>query len=55
VDQRGYAENARPKDIPSYEAGHLQSDILTFANQPAAGCFHLIAHDWAHALNGMPA
>ncbi|MGF6759472.1 alpha/beta fold hydrolase [Paraburkholderia sp. GAS42] len=46
VDQRGYAENARPRDIASYSAGHLQSDVLAFANQLGAGCFHLIAHDW---------
>jgi pimeloyl-ACP methyl ester carboxylesterase len=46
VDQRGYAENARPRDIASYEAGHLQSDVLAFAEQLGAGSFHLIAHDW---------
>ena len=55
VDQRGYAENARPRDIASYSAGHLQSDVLAFANQLGAGRFHLIARDWAHALNSLPA
>jgi pimeloyl-ACP methyl ester carboxylesterase len=55
VDQRGYAENARPRDIACYAAGHLQSDALAFANQLGAGRFHLIAHDGAHALNSMAA
>ncbi|MGF6899792.1 pimeloyl-ACP methyl ester carboxylesterase [Paraburkholderia sp. GAS348] len=55
ADQRGYAENARPKDIASYAAGHRHSDALAFANQLGVGRFHLIAHDWGHALNSMPA
>ena len=46
VDQRGYAENARPKDIASYAAEHLQADALAFADQLGAGRFHLVAHDW---------
>jgi pimeloyl-ACP methyl ester carboxylesterase len=46
VDQRGYAEHARPKDIASYSAGQLQSDALAFADQLGVKRFHLIAHDW---------
>src|SRR4029077_1362224 len=46
VDQRGYGANARPRDIASYAAGHLQSDALAFADQLGAKRFHLIAHDW---------
>ena len=46
VDQRGYARNARPRDIASYAALHLQSDALAFADQLGAKRFHLIAHDW---------
>lgn len=46
VDQRGYAENARPGDVAAYAAEHLQSDVLAFANQLDAKSFHLIAHDW---------
>ena len=36
VDQRGYARNARPRDIASYAALHLQSDALAFADQLGA-------------------
>ncbi|NTX28430.1 alpha/beta hydrolase [Burkholderia pyrrocinia] len=46
VDQRGYAEQARPADVASYAAGHLQADALAFADQLGAERFHLVAHDW---------
>ncbi|MFD1557246.1 alpha/beta fold hydrolase [Paraburkholderia silviterrae] len=46
VDQRGYSQRARPMDIASYTATHLESDALAFADQIGAAQFHLIAHDW---------
>lgn len=46
VDQRGYARQARPADVASYGAGHLESDVLALADQLGAARFHLVAHDW---------
>jgi pimeloyl-ACP methyl ester carboxylesterase len=46
VDQRGYSEGARPKNISDYEIEHLISDVQGFADVLGRRRFHLVGHDW---------
>jgi pimeloyl-ACP methyl ester carboxylesterase len=50
VDQRGYSEGARPKNISDYGAEHLISDVRGFADALARRRFHLVGHDWGAFL-----
>jgi len=46
VDQRGYSEGARPKNIGDYGVEQLTSDVQGFADALARRRFHLVGHDW---------
>jgi pimeloyl-ACP methyl ester carboxylesterase len=46
LDQRGYARDARPAEIPDYGIDRLIGDALGFADALGVARFHLVAHDW---------
>jgi pimeloyl-ACP methyl ester carboxylesterase len=50
VDQRGYSEGARPKNISDYGVEHLVSDVRGFAEVLARRRFHVVGHDWGAFL-----
>ena len=50
VDQRGYSEGARPKNVSHYRVEHLVSDIQGFADALGRQRFHLAGHDWGGFL-----
>ena len=50
VDQRGYAENARPDEVKAYKTKVLVQDILHIADALKADRFHIVGHDWGGFL-----
>lgn len=50
VDQRGYSESARPKNMSDYAVEHLISDVLGFADALSRRRFHLVGHDFGAFL-----
>lgn len=46
VDQRGYANAARPDRVADYALDRLVDDALAFAAALGGGPFHLVGHDW---------
>ncbi|WP_051532251.1 alpha/beta hydrolase [Brackiella oedipodis] len=45
-DQRGYALEAQPDDIESYQIEKLAQDVIDVADQLGAQKFHVVGHDW---------
>jgi pimeloyl-ACP methyl ester carboxylesterase len=50
LDQRGYAEGARPQDVRSYAMTTLAGDVLALADAAGAERFHVLGHDWGAAV-----
>ena len=50
VDQRGYSESARPKNVSDYGIEYLIADVQGFADTLGRRRFHLVGHDWGAFL-----
>ncbi|UAL10178.1 alpha/beta fold hydrolase [Caulobacter segnis] len=50
VDQRGYADGARPPKVADYHIDRLVEDVFGFADGLGARRFHLVGHDWGGIL-----
>jgi len=46
IQQRGYSDGARPKQVGDYKVDKLVGDVLAIADALGAKRFHLVAHDW---------
>lgn len=46
LQQRGYSDGARPKNVDDYHVDKLVGDVLAVADALNAKQFHLVGHDW---------
>ncbi len=49
-DQRGYAQGARPMDVPQYDRVQLVKDVVAIADAFNMKRFHLVGHDWGAVI-----
>ena len=50
LQQRGYAEGARPREVAAYRMGELVGDVLALLDHLGLDRAHVVGHDWGGAV-----